>query len=181
MNIIDTILNIFRRKRLEKFVSNVPTGLIPLSAISSVNVVIDVEEPGFDKLKDDILSWGKQVGLKVNIYFFDFRKITKDELLLTSIQTTIIKKELDWIGMPELSKIGNLLYEPSDLFISMVDNGYFPIEFISKCTKARFKIGRYPFEGHAYDMIISGNPTEDLISDSRKIFAATKEFLTKIR
>lgn len=181
MNIIDTILNIFRRKRLEKFVSNVPTGLIPLSAISSVNVVIDVEEPGFDKLKDDILSWGKQVGLKVNIYFFDFRKITKDELLLTSIQTTIIKKELDWIGMPELSKIGNLLYEPSDLFISMVDNGDFPIEFISKCTKARFKIGRYPFEGHAYDMIISGNPTEDLISDSRKIFAATKEFLTKIR
>ena len=181
MNIIDTILNIFRRKRLEKFVSNVPTGLIPLSAISSVNVVIDVEEPGFDKLKDDILNWGKQVGLKVNIYFFDFRKITKDELLLTSIQTTIIKKELDWIGMPELSKIGNLLYEPSDLFISMVDNGDFPIEFISKCTKARFKIGRYPFEGHAYDMIISGNPTEDLISDSRKIFAATKEFLTKIR
>ena len=181
MNIIDTILNIFRRKRLEKFVSNVPTGLIPLSAISSVNVVIDVEEPGFDKLKDDILSWGKQVGLKVNIYFFDFRKITKDELLLTSIQTTIIKKELDWIGMPELSKIGNLLYEPSDLFISMVDNGDFPIEFISKCTKARFKIGRYPFEGHAYDMIISGNPTEDLISDSRKIFAAAKDFLTKIR
>ena len=181
MNIIDTILNIFRRKRLEKFVSNVPTGLIPLSAISSVNVVIDVEEPGFDKLKDDILSWGKQVGLKVNIYFFDFRKITKDELLLTSIQTTIIKKELDWIGMPELSKIGNLLYEPSDIFISMVDNGDFPIEFISKCTKARFKIGRYPFEGHAYDMIISGNPTEDLISDSRKIFAAAKDFLTKIR
>lgn len=181
MNIFDSILKIFRRKRLEKFVSNVPTGLIPLSAISSVNVVIDVEEPGFDKLKDDILSWGKQVGLKVNIYFFDFRKITKVELLLTSIQTTIIKKELDWIGMPELSKIGNLLYEPSDLFISMVDNGEFPIEFISKCTKARFKIGRYPFEGHAYDMIISGNPTEDLISDSRKIFAAAKDFLTKIR
>ena len=177
----DSILKIFRKKRLAKFTSNLATSLLPLSDISSVNVVIDVEEPGFDKLKDDILSWGKQVGLKVNIYFFDFRKITKDELLLTSIQTTIIKKELDWIGMPEFSKIGNLLYEPSDLFISMVDNGDFPIEFLSKCTKARFKIGRCGFEGHAYDMIISGNPTEDLISDSRKIFAAIKEYLTKIR
>ena len=90
----DSILKIFRRKRLDKFVSKVPTGFLPLSAISSVNVVIDVEEPGFDKLKDDILAWGKQVGLKVNIYFFDFRKISKDELLLTSIQTTIIKKEV---------------------------------------------------------------------------------------
>ena len=86
----DSILKIFRRKRLEKFASNVPTGFLPLSAISSVNVVIDVEEPGFDQLKDDILAWGKQVGLKVNIYFFDFRKISKDELQLTSIQTTII-------------------------------------------------------------------------------------------
>ena len=105
----DSILKIFRRKRLEKFASNVPTGFLPLSAISSVNVVIDVEEPGFDQLKDDILAWGKQVGLKVNIYFFDFRKISRDELLLTSIQTTIIKKELDWLGMPDFSKIGNLL------------------------------------------------------------------------
>jgi hypothetical protein len=177
----DSILNIFRKKRLAKYASDVTTGLLPLSAISTVNVVIDVEEPDFDKLKDDILAWGKQVGLKVNIYFFDFRKITKDELLLTSIQTTIIKKELDWLGMPELGKIGNLLYEQSDLFISMVDNGDFPIEFLSKCTKARFKIGRCSFAEHSYDMIISGNPTEDLISDSRKIFAAIKDFLTKIK
>ena len=177
----DSILKIFRKKRLAKYASDVTTGLLPLSAISTVNVVIDVEEPDFDKLKDDILAWGKQVGLKVNIYFFDFRKITKDELLLTSIQTTIIKKELDWLGMPEFGKIGNLLYEPSDLFISMVDNGDFPIEFLSKCTKARFKIGRCSFAEHSYDMIISGNPTEDLISDSRKIFAAIKDFLTKIK
>lgn len=177
----ESILKIFRKKRLAKYASIVKTGLIPLSAISSVNVVIDVEEPGFDKLRDDIIAWGKQVGLKINIYFFDFRKISKDELLLTSIQTTIIRKDLDWIGMPEFGKIGNLLYEPSDLFISMVDNGDFPIEFVSKCAKARFKIGRCGFEGHVYDMIISGNPTEDLISESRKIFAAIKEFLTKIR
>ena len=177
----DSILKIFRKKRLAKYASDVTTGLLPLSAISTVNVVIDVEEPDFDKLKDDILAWGKQVGLKVNIYFFDFRKITKDELLLTSIQTTNIKKELDWLGMPELGKIGNLLYEQSDLFISMVDNGDFPIEFLSKCVKARFKIGRCSFAEHSYDMIISGNPTEDLISDSRKIFAAIKDFLTKIK
>ena len=94
---------------------------------------------------------------------------------------TIIKKELDWIGMPEFSKIGNLLYEPSDLFISMIDNSHFPIEFLSKCTKARFKIGRCGFEGHVYDMVISGSPTEDLRSDARQIFAAIKDFLTKVR
>lgn len=177
----ESILDIFRKRKIRKFISDVPTGFMPLDKISTVNVVIDVEEPGFDLLKEDILAWGRQNGLKVNIYFFDFRKLGKDELLLTSIQTTIIKKELDWIGTPDLNKTGALINEQSDVFISMVENGNFPIEFLSKCAKARFKIGRCGFEGHAYDMVMVGNPTEDLRSDSRQIFSAITEFMTKIR
>ncbi len=177
----DNILEIFRRRKLKKFMSDVPTGFIPLSRISTVNVIIDVEEPGFDVLKEDIMSWGRQQGLKVNIYFFDFRKLGKEELLLTSIQTTILKKELDLLGTPDIAKVGPLIYEPSDLLISMIDNGNFPIEFVTKCAKARFKIGRCGFEGHVYDMVIVGNPTEDLRSESRTIFAAITEFLNKVK
>lgn len=177
----DNILEFFRGRKIKRFASDVPTGFVPMERISTVNVVIDVEEPGFDTLKDDILAWGKQQSLKVNIYFFDFRKLGKDELLLTSIQTTIIKKELDWIGTPDLGKINALLNEPSDLFISMVDNTGFPIRFVSACCKARFKIGRRGFEGHSYDMVMTGSPTEDLRSESRQIFSAIKDFLTKIR
>ena len=177
----ESILDIFRKRKIRKFISDVPTGFMPLDKISTVNVVIDVEEPGFDLLKEDILAWGRQNGLKVNIYFFDFRKLGKDELLLTSIQTTIIKKELDWIGTPDLNKTGALINEQSDVFISMVENGNFPIEFLSKCAKARFKIGRCGFEGHAYDMVMVGSQTEDLRSDSRQIFSAIIEFMTKIK
>lgn len=161
--------------------SDVPTGLIPLSEISTVNAVIDVEEPGFDLLKEDIMLWGKVNGLKVNIFFLDFRKLGKDELLLTSIQTTILKKELDWIGMPNLNKISALIDEKSDLFISMVENSRFPIDFLSKCTKARFKIGRTAYDGDAFDMVITGSHTADLRSDSRQVFAAMTDFLTKIK
>ena len=142
MNMLDTILDVFRKRKIKKFLSDVPTGLRPLREISTVNVIIDVEEPGFDVLKEDILAWGRANSLKVNIYFFDFRRLGKEELLLTSINTTILKKELDWVGMPDLSKIAPLMDEPSDLFISMVDNGNFPIDFVTRCTKARFKIGR---------------------------------------
>ena len=180
MNILDTILAAFRKRKIKKFLSDVPTGLRPLREISTVNVIVDVEEPGFDVLKEDILAWGRMNSLKVNIYFFDFRRLGKEELLLTSINTTILKKELDWMGTPEFSKVGALMYEPSDLLISLIDNGDYPIEFLSKCSKARFKIGRYPFEGHAFDMIIVGNPTEDLRSDARKTFAAMTESIKRI-
>ena len=177
---LKSIKNFFRKRTIKKYSGAIPTGLVPLSDISTVNVIIDVEEPGFDVLKEDILAWGRANSLKVNIYFFDFRRLGKEELLLTSINTTILKKELDWMGTPEFSKVGALMYEPSDLLISLVDNGDFPIEFLSKCSKARFKIGRCPFEGHAYDMIILGNPTEDLRSDARRIFAAMTDFIRRI-
>jgi len=175
------IINYIRRKRTEKHASDVATGLIPMSEIKSVNVVVDVEEPGFDQLKEDILAWGRTAGIKTNIYFFDFRRLGKDELLLTSITNTLLKKELDWIGMPDLAKVAPLIEEPSDLFISMIDNGDFPIDFLTRCTKARFKIGRHEYEGHPFNMILSGGETADLRSEARAIFAAITEFITKIR
>ena len=177
----ENILGFFRKRKIKKYISDIPTGILPLSGISTVNVVIDVEEPEFDVLKEEILTWGRKLGIKVNIYFFDFRKLGQEELLLTSITTTILKKELDWLGTPDMNKISALMEEPSDLFISLIENGNFPIEFVSKCAKARFKIGRMSFPGHAYDMVISGSPTEDLRSDVRRIFAGMTEFLEKVR
>lgn len=177
----ETILNFFRKRRIRKYASDIQTGLIPMSEISSVNVIIDVEEPGFDDLKDDIMAWGRSIDAKVSIYFFDFRRLGKDELLLTSITNTLLKKELDWVGMPDLTKISPLIEEKSDLLISMVDNGSFPIDFVARCAKARFKIGRHVYQDNPFDMIISGGDTADLRSDARKIFAAMTDFLTKIR
>ena len=176
----EAIKNIFRKRKISKFRSNVPTGLLPLKEISTVNVVVDVEEPGFDALRAKINDWGRASGVKLNIYFLDFRRLDKEELLLTSIQTTIIKKELDWVGTPDISKVMGLLGEKSDLFISMIDNNDFPIEFISKCARARFKIGRRMFPERVFDMVISGSQTADLRSDSCKVFDAMVDFLNKI-
>ncbi|MGM9735973.1 MAG: DUF6913 domain-containing protein [Candidatus Cryptobacteroides sp.] len=168
-----------RRRRLQRDASTVPTGFVPLSGISTADVVIDVEEAGFDQLKEDILAWGRSNDVKVNTLFLDFRKIGKDVPLMTSIQDTILKKELNWYGVPPQEKASLLAGDGTDLFISMIDNGDFPIEYLSKCSKARFKIGRRRFEGDAFDMVFSGDP--QLGSDSRQVFATMAEFLTKIK
>lgn len=177
----DEIINYFRKRKLNKTASKTPTGFLPMQKISSANFVIDVEEPGFDVLKEEILAWGRSNGVKTNIYFLDFRKIGKQELLLTSIQTTILKKDLDWLGFPGQDKMTGLTDERTDMFVSLVDNDSPAVDYISKCADARFKIGRYGYEGHAFDMIISGNQTEDLRSDSRRIFKAMIEFISKIQ
>ena len=176
----ESIKNFFRRRANRKFGRAVPTGLLPLSEISSVNIVMDVEEAEWDMLKEDILAWGRAAGVKVGIYFFDFRKLGKNELLLTSIQTTVARKDLNWIGRPVLEKVSGLIDTPCDLFISLVDSCDFPIDFVSKCAAARFKIGRRAYPGHCFDMTCSGKPCEGLRSGGREVFAGIIEFLGKI-
>ena len=173
--------NFLRRRKIRKFGSKIETSFLPIGEIKTVNAVIDVQETGFDQLKEDILAWGRRKGIKVNVYFFDFRKLKKGEQLMTCIDKTFLRKELTWIGMPSLGKAAPMLMEDSDLFISLIDNSDFPIHFLSKCVKARFKIGRYAYDGDAFDMIFHGGAREELRGDVCMIFKGLAEFLEKIR
>ncbi len=176
----EPIKNFFRRRKIKKLSRAIPTGLIPISEISSVNIVIDVEEADWDTLKEEILSWGRNNNIKIGIYFFDFRKLAKNELLLTSIQTTVARKELNWFGMPPYDKVASIIEEPCDLFISLIDNSDFPIDFISKCAAARFKIGRRAYPGHCFDLIYSGRTNNGILSGGTQVFTGIVDFLGKI-
>ena len=177
----EPVKNFFRKRAIRKYSRAVQTGIIPISEISSANIVIDVEESDWDILKEEILAWGRAVGIKVNIYFFDFRKLGKNELLLNSIQTTVARKDLNWMGMPAYDKVSGVIEDKSDLFISLVDSCDFSIDFISKCAAARFKVGRKAYPGHCFDMIFSGKPQADgLKGGGREVFAGMKEFIGKI-
>lgn len=176
----ESVKNFFRKRKIRKLGRAVPTGLYPLSDITTINVLIDVEEVGYDTLKDEIFAWGKAHGKNLNIYYFDFRKLGKNELLLTSIQTTVARNDLNWFGMPEYSKVSALIEEPSDLLISLVDNGDFPVDFVAKCSAARFKIGRKAYPGHCFDLICSGKQEEGLRTGGHEVFQAITEFLNKI-
>lgn len=175
------VKNFLRRRKIRKFGSTIETSFLPIDRIVVVNAVIDVQETGFDRLKEDLLSWGRRKGIKVNVYFFDFRKLKKGEQLMTSIDKTFLRKELSWIGAPSMEKAASMLSEESDMFISMIDNGDYPIDFLSKCVKARFKIGRYAYDGDVFDMIFHGGAREELRGDVCRIFEELTEFLEKIR
>ena len=173
------VINFFRRRKIRKYSKAIPTSIKPLSDIKTANVVIDVEEAEWDVLKEEILAWGRNNGIKVSIYFFDFRKLGKNELLLTSIQTTIARRDLNWLGMPDISKASGLIEEQSDLFISLINNGDFPIDFMSKFSASSFKIGRKAYPDHCFDLVLSGK-SEALRSGGRQVFAGIIELFGKI-
>lgn len=175
----DFIKAFFRKRSLRKHSSTVPTEILPLGKIHSYVAIIDVEEQSFDTCKTAIMNFFRANDIKGCVFFQDFRKIGSEDRLITSIQTTITKKDLDWIGRPSRYKMNVLEEQAPDLFISLVKNPDFAIEYMVRTSKARFKIGRTQIDGDIFDLVIS-DPTGKEVSQ-KDCFSVIKSYLTKIQ
>lgn len=171
--------NIFRKRSLRKYSSTVPTEILPLGKIHSYVAIIDVEESTFDACKTAIMNFFRTHDIKGCVFFQDFRKIGSEDRLITSIQTTITKKDLDWLGRPSRYKMNVLEEQAPDLFISLIKNPDFSIEYMARTSKARFKIGRQQMSGNLFDLVIS-DPEGKEVSQLDS-FSAIKSYLTKIQ
>ncbi len=175
----DFIKKFFRKRSLRKHSSTIPTEILPLGKIRSYVAIIDVEEPTFDACKTAIMNFFRSHDIKGCVFFQDFRKIGSEDRLITSIQTTITKKDLDWIGRPSRYKLNVLEEQAPDLFISLIKDPDFTIEYMARASKARFKIGRQQLGGNLFDLVISDPAGKDI--SQMDSFTAIKSYLTKIQ
>jgi hypothetical protein len=173
------VKNFFRRKCLRRYCSDITTGIRPLKDLHSAVAFIDVEDISFDICKESILAFFREKGIKGDIFFFDFRKISNEERLITSIKTTVLKKDLNWFGKPVREKIALMSDKSPDLFISLINSSDFPICFMASCSHAKFKIGRRQLPGNVFDMVIS-DPGNRVLSQAES-FEAMKSYLDKIK
>ena len=149
-----------QRRSLRKGASTVPTSLLPLRAVRSATVFIDVEDTSFDQCKNAILTFFRDRHIKADIFFFDLRKLSRDERLITSITTTILRKDLTWYGRPSMEKVELMLAGQPDLFLSLVDRPSFALEYMASCSRARFKVGRY--DAPVFDLVFRDTPDKPL-------------------
>ena len=176
---LEFIKNIFRKRSLNRHASSVPTEILPLSKIKTYVAIIDVEDPTFDSCKSNIMNYFRGMDINGAVFFQDFRKIGSEDRLITSIQTTITKKDLDWIGRPNKYKMGVLEERAPEVFISLIKEPDFAIEYMARTSKARFKIGRKQLSGRIFDLVIT-DPEGKEISQLES-FNAIKKYLLKIR
>ena len=176
---VDSVKSFFRKKYLKKFESKAPTGILPMSQVKSAVAFIDVEDTSFDACKIALQAFFRDYGIKGEIFFFDFRKIGSEERLITSITNTVLKKDLDWCGKPSREKIDLMLGTEADLFISLIRGTDYPLEFMAKCSQAKFKVGRIQLPGNTFDLIVS-DPADRPLSE-KESFDAMRQFLAKIK
>ena len=173
------IADIFRKRALKRHESKVPTGILPLGKINTYVVIVDVEDPSCDNCKTAVLNFFRAQGIRGSIFFQDFRKIGSEDRLITSIQTTITRKDVNWFGRPSSYKLGVMDSLQPDLFISLIRDPDYTMEYLVRTSQARFKIGRKQLEGRVFDMVVS-DPAGKSISQLES-FNAIKDYLLRIK
>ena len=162
---LEPVKDMLRRQSLKKNASTEPTGFVPLSKIRSAVAFIDVEDTSFNECKNTLL--------------LDFRKLTEGERLITSITTTILKKDLNWFGKPSREKVALMLDGEPDLFISLLPTNDYPLEFMATASRAHFKIGRVQLPGNTFDLVFK-DPEDRKLSEA-EVCKELIKFMDKIR
>lgn len=150
----------FQRRSLRKGASKVPTELIPLRKVRSAVVFIDVEDSAFSYCKDAVNYFFRDRRIKADVFFFDFRRLSKDERLITSITTTVLRKDLNWYGKPGKDKVDLMLSGQPDMFISLLSQPSYALEYMASCSCARFKVGR--FDSPVFNLVFKDTPDKPL-------------------
>ena len=125
------------------------------------------------------MAFFRENGIRGEIYFFDLRKVGSEERLITSIAGTFLKKDINWYDRPSMEKINMLRNSSPDLLISLMPGTPYTLEFIVKCSPARFKMGRTQMSGDPFDLVIT-DPSDKVLSQ-RESFNAMKVYLKMIQ
>lgn len=174
---IDFVKKYLRRRSLKKARSKVESGFIPLSQVHGAVAFIDVEDTSFDQCKNEMLLFFRRHNIHGELFYFDFRKLGDGERLITSINGTVLKKDLNWFDRPSDEKINVMLDGDPELFISVLDSTDYPIEYMAKASTAKFKIGRRQLPDNVFDLVVSdaNSPRSEV-----EVFRLIASFLEKV-
>lgn len=176
------IIDFLRNRSLKKHGSQISTNITPLKDIHTAVAFIDVEDTSFDACKNDIMAFYRENGIKGEIFFFDFRKISESERLITSITNTVLKKDLNFYGKPSKDKLDLMLAAKPDLFISLINKDDYPIRYMATCCEAKFKIGRKQLPGDVFDLVIKEQDGLGVAPlPEEEIFKSIKALLAKVK
>lgn len=178
MKLIDNIIA-FARKRSLKGCAKDPdlTGLEPLSSIGKVSVFFDADLPASAQLITYVSDYFNSRGKEVCVFAMLMGMQTLNEGLQKAV--FFHKEDVNWFGRLKRGKRYHTTDVGEDMFISLLGEDTFAVEYAARCSSARFKVGRKQLSGNVYDLVVSDSGSEP--ADQRKVFDAIMEFVEKIK
>ena len=164
-----------RSRQLNRHSYKGKTAFRSIEGMKSATVLLDVAQtPRLLEFRDNLHNWFFHKGIRTRFFYLDFRKPSKNRLMLSTPAETFFLKDLSWYTQtPDMAKCNSDFLRPCDLFVSFVSAESYPLLFLSAAIPSSFKIGAVSDPSYPYDLIIPA-------SDPDEMLACLKDILSKI-
>lgn len=171
------------KRQLKKHGFTGERGSIPLKDIRNAVVLFDVEDVESDECRHIAEEFFAAHGIVCKPFFLDLGKHGKDDIIVTGIKTTILRRNLAFRGTLPKDIVEELEASEAELFICLADNCVPAVRCFSGIVRAKFCIGRCDYAGSPFLMTFATPSGEDMqvnFHDSAKCIRSMTEYLTKI-
>lgn len=158
MIFINPLTLLVRKIAVHKHASTAPTCILPMHDIRKATVFVDMDADA-DFVSKDIKKFFGEYDIPVQI-------------------VNPQKWDINLFGYMKKPKMKEMDDWDADIFISLAGPENFTGEYASRCSRARFKVGRFDLPTNVYDIVIANR--EHQLPRQPVAFATIKEYLLKI-
>ncbi len=178
------VTNLAVRHQLKKYGFRGEHAFVPLTRVKQAVVLFDVEDVEFDECQRIATEYFASRGIEMKPFFLDMGKHDKDEIIVTGVKTTILKRNLAFCGTLPAEIVEELKASPAELYICLADRDCPAVRCFSGIVPARFCIGRRDYEGAPFGMTFTTPAQADSIQvnfhDSAKCLSSILEYLPMV-
>lgn len=117
----------------------------------------------FEQIKQ-FLSFLNTYKLEIYVLGYIDDKVIPESFLFWKGINLFSKKELSWNMIPNTPIVNDFIEKPFDILFNLSLTDHFPIEYIARLSKSKFKIGRYSEDNDSYDLMFNLQEEEKLDS-----------------
>ena len=116
------------------------------------------DQASFEQIKQ-FLSYLSTYKLQIYVLGYIDGKTIPESFLFWKGINLFSQKELNWTLVPNSPVVTDFIDKPFDLLLDLSLTDFFPVEYISRLSKSKFKIGRFTTEHKGFDLMfeLDGN------------------------
>lgn len=180
MMIVDFIL----ARKIRKAAYCGETGMCSLTSVRKAAVLLDVEDADFEECRKRVSDFFAAERIDLRLFYVDFRKMSRDEIITTSVQTTLTRRRLGLLGLPDKDYMAEVTsLDGVELFICLAHSCHPAVRMIAAAMPARFKVGVMDYSDSPYSMVVrvreTGEPAARVGDNCT--FAATETVLENLK
>jgi hypothetical protein len=119
------------------------------------------DQVSFEQIKQ-FLNYLSNYKLQIYVLGYIDSKTIPESFLFWKGINLFSRKELGWAMVPKSHLVNDFIDKQFDLLFDLSMDDFFPVEYISRLSKSKFKVGRYTSDHKSFDLMFELNNTNKL-------------------